>query len=177
MSKIIAIDAGTTESGYVVFNKKPLGIIDKGKISNEELLQKLIEKKYEYTILEMVQSYGMAVGNTVFETCVWIGRFIQANAKTYCKRYYRKEPKVYFASSTKVNDKILRSIMIDIWGNKGTKKKPGGTYGFTKDAWQALVIGTLFIAKSKKLEYVGGGIFYNTNKKRKENIKGEVKND
>lgn len=74
---ILAIDQWNIESGYLVLNEN-LKSIDRGKIKNEELLNYMYDNRFsnvEHFTIEIVASYGMAVGVTVFETCVWIGRF------------------------------------------------------------------------------------------------------
>lgn len=83
-TKIFAIDPGTTMSGVVLVEhdgREITRVLERGKLPNEEVLRRLPYLAGEAEIVcEMVASYGMAVGREVFETCVWIGRFLQAGA-------------------------------------------------------------------------------------------------
>ena len=79
--RIMAIDPGNTESGYVIMEGyKP---VEFGKISNGDLIQKISmmdtdqKRCPEAMAIEMVASYGLPVGKDVFDTCVWVGRFWQ----------------------------------------------------------------------------------------------------
>lgn len=78
---ILAIDPGFTASGFVLFDGKPLKF---GKWPNNTLLREIevggLFAGASHCAIEMVGHYGtgMAVGNEVFETCVWIGQFKHA---------------------------------------------------------------------------------------------------
>lgn len=77
--------------------------------------------------IEMVASYGMPVGETVFETCVWIGRFIEHLNRFAIKDYfkiYRKDEKMNICHSMKAKDSNIRQALIDRFGEVGTKKNP-----------------------------------------------------
>ena len=158
---ILAIDPGNEESGIVVIRESDLKPIYSAKISNEELLENLIMDRYErlddiesieHVAIEMIASYGMAVGKTVFETCVWIGRFIQAfyGVELPIKYIYRKEEKLNLCQSMKAKDSNIVQALIDRFApntankGKGTKKEPGWFYGFKKDIWQAYAVGVTY---------------------------------
>lgn len=155
---ILAIDPGNIESGYV-FLEDDLSVKECGKINNDELLDKIIAGDfyyaYENIAIEMVASYGMAVGATVFETCVWIGRFVQAfeNADVNpenIKFIYRKDEKMNLCHSMKAKDSNIVQALIDRFApntpnkGKGTKKEPGWFYGFKKDIWQAYAVAVTY---------------------------------
>ena len=82
------------ESGYCLMDAITYKPVDFGKISNEQILMKIIELDYDKIVLEMVASYGMPVGASIFETCVWIGRFIQARKCPDYEYIYRREEKM-----------------------------------------------------------------------------------
>ena len=70
---ILAIDPGNTESGFVLIEGADCHPIDIGKISNYELHNRIRQGDFQnvdHVVIEMVASYGMAVGKEVFETCV-----------------------------------------------------------------------------------------------------------
>ena len=139
---ILAIDPGTDLSAYVVLsNGRPTL---KGKFPNWKLLEWLRQgtiQPYDHLCVEKIASYGMAVGKEVFETCVWSGRFIEASGKPF-SRLTRKEVVVHCCGSSKAKDTNVRTAMIDKYGPPGTKKNPGGTYGFANDTWAALAVAT-----------------------------------
>ncbi|MEG0365806.1 MAG: hypothetical protein RR585_03160 [Coprobacillus sp.] len=161
---IFAIDPGNEESAYVLLdeNLKP---ISKGKVSNQELLDIInklfymntvdgkLQSSIEHVAIEMVASYGMAVGKTVFETCVWIGRFYQAiyeqgNIKPIF--IYRKDEKMCLCGTMKAKDTNIVQALVDRFApntsnkGKGTKKEQGFFYGFKKDIWQAFSVGITY---------------------------------
>lgn len=150
---ILAIDPGSIESGYVVLDGdlKPLEF---SKIDNEDLLEKCVLGDFdniEHIALEMVASYGMAVGKDVFETCVWIGRFYQALGWHHRIKYiYRKDEKMNLCHTMRAKDSNIIQALVDRFApgvrnkGKGTKKEPGYFYGFKKDIWQAYAVGVTY---------------------------------
>ena len=91
---ILAIDSGTTQSAFVQYDEKNKQIIDHAILPNPEMRQILIGREYDLVALEMIASYGMPVGASTFETCVWIGRFIEV-ARTESMLVFRKDIKMY----------------------------------------------------------------------------------
>lgn len=153
MSTLLAIDPGNTESGWVLIDATTCRPLEFGKTPNAELLD-LIEWRLGEAgtvVIEMVASYGMAVGADVFETCVWIGRYVEA-VRRY--RFDRAEPrlvkrlpvKVHHCHSAKANDANIRQALVDRFApgvsnhGKGTKAKRGWFYGFSADVWQAYAL-------------------------------------
>lgn len=155
---ILAIDPGNVESGYAFLNDD-LSIVEKGKIKNEILISKLKffllydSKSKTKVAVEMIASYGMPVGIEVFETCLWIGRFIQEIFLTINEEptlIYRKDEKLNLCQSMKANDATIKQALVDRFApgeknyGKGTKKEPGWFYGFSKDMWAAYAVGVTY---------------------------------
>lgn len=142
---ILGIDPGNRDSGYAIFREGQLS--EFGKKSNYEILRIIEKWKSTYNAVlgcEMIQSYGNVVGATTFETCFWIGRFVQAwGGRT--ELIYRREIKQEICGSAKTKDKDVRAELIQMYGPGelkaiGTKKQPGPLYGMHNDAWQALAV-------------------------------------
>ena len=68
----------------------------------------------------------MAVGATVFDTCVWIGQFKQKAIENdiTVEFIYRKDEKMNLCHSMKAKDSNIRQALIDRFGEVGTKKNP-----------------------------------------------------
>jgi len=148
---IIAIDPGNVESAYVIMRNFD-GIIEKGKIDNDSMLQKVYEFHEFYPdcklYIEMVASYGMSVGKTVFDTCVWIGRFYEAYVDEP-ELIYRKDVKMHHCNATFAKDGNIITALKDKYGEKGTKKNPGFFFGVSKDVWQAIALATYILETNK----------------------------
>lgn len=147
MSTVVAIDPGTTQSGWVIFADGR--VHDSGVMQNSEMVAWLATRADSGARLaiEMIASYGMAVGREVFETCVWIGRFKQAwHSPDSVLLVYRKDVKLHLCGTTKAKDPNVRQALIDLFpatgGGKtpqiGTKGQPGPLYGVSSHAWPAL---------------------------------------
>lgn len=146
---ILAIDPGTLESGYVTMDAENR-VKDSGVLPNGELLLRLpsYARTGVYALaIEMIASYGMPVGREVFETCVWIGRFVQAwTVPEAVKLVYRKDVKMHLCGTPRAKDPHVRQALIDLYpstgGGKtpqiGTKGQPGPLYGMSSHAWPAL---------------------------------------
>lgn len=147
---IIAIDPGSAQSAYVIWDGKT--ILHSAKVANAELLQSLlnITEPAGDLYVEMVACYGMAVGAEVFETCVWIGRFIQAWEGSSA-RIFRKEIKLHHCGQTRAKDSNIIRALKDKYGEKGTKKNPGITFPLKADVWQAFALATFIWETQKKL--------------------------
>lgn len=137
--KLLAIDPGTTESGWCVFDGAR--VLMSGQADNLSLLAGMKDKGCEKLAIEMVASYGMPVGREVFETCVWIGRFMQAwYVPSEVQLVYRQEAKLHLCKSVRAKDGNIRQALLDRFGEVGTKKNPGPLYGVSGHVWSALAV-------------------------------------
>lgn len=154
---ITAIDPGTNESAFVVFDGQK--VLRSGFVSNDEMIQLATNCPPSDNPLpeapvsiEMIASYGMAVGKEVFETCVLIGRLSQAFEQRgfIVRRVYRKDIKMHLCGSMKAKDANIRQALIDKHGPPGTKKAPGATYGISGHLWAALAVADYAISTHPK---------------------------
>jgi hypothetical protein len=145
---ILAIDSGTTQSAFVQFDESKNLIVDHGILPNPEMRQILIGREYDLVALEMIASYGMPVGASTFETCLWVGRFIEL-ARTESRLVYRKDIKMHLCGSMRAKDGNVRQALIDLIGEQGTKKNKGPTYGISSHSWAALAV-AVYTANNRK---------------------------
>jgi hypothetical protein len=151
----LAVDPGNEESALIELDDKlrPMWSL---KTNNMAAREKIIRVRLRgapaevpnvpasHLVIEMIASYGMPVGREVFETCLWIGRFVEC----WCGPYtlvYRREVKSFICGDSKAKDSNIRQAIIDRYGGKdvaiGKKKSPGPLYSLTGDLWQALAVG------------------------------------
>lgn len=140
--KILAIDPGSEQSAYVLWDGKQILLSNICK--NEQGL--VLNFAPDALVIEKIESYGMAVGASVFTTCIWIGRFIERwlNHPVYSQKSWyllpRREVKMHLCGSARAKDSNIRQALIDRFGAPGTKKNPGMTYGLSKDLWAAFAV-------------------------------------
>lgn len=144
---ILAIDPGTKQSAYCFYGS--MSEITAGIADNDKIITEIIKPMlWNVMAIEMVASYGMAVGKEVFETVRWIGRFQQSSPNPDDVVFvYRKDVKIHLCGSMKAKDANIRQALIDKIGPQGTKKEPGPTYGISKDMWSALAVAVTYDEK------------------------------
>jgi len=151
MSKvIIGIDPGNKETATVV--------LCDGKISEHHYddndrallyIEALATIEGAEIYCEMIASYGMAVGKSVFETCLFIGKILQVAPQT--KLITRNVVKNAICHSSKAKDANIRQALIDRFGPQGTKKAPGPLFGVTSHYLAALAV-AVYAAETKAVE-------------------------
>lgn len=140
----LCVDPGNEESGYCIWDG--VFIKETGKIANSELRDRIraneINDEFQRLTIEMIASYGMPCGKTIFETCVWIGKFLEAwpFGEASTRLVYRNEIKIHICKSPRANDGTIRQALIDRIGPIGKKASPGPTFGITGDMWSALAV-------------------------------------
>ena len=160
-SYILAIDPGNIKSAYCLISTGDLKPLEKRKVDNEcllDLLRSIDEKHLKNACIEMIGHYGtgMPAGKSVFDTCLWIGRFSEAiyertnKLPTYIMR---SEEKMLLCGTMKAKDSNIRQALIDRFAKfdfkngKGTKKNQDWFYGFSADCWQAYAVGITYAEK------------------------------
>jgi len=161
-SRIFAIDPGNIHSAYVLYCPRSHTVLQKGKVLNELLRRKLNRDRHNQNyifVIEMIKSYGMAVGASVFDTCIWIGRFTEILERAGREVHFmgRKDAVIEICHCTKAKDSNVRTALIDLFPATGggatpqigTKKEPGPLFGMAKDTWAALAVAIAFHKKQK----------------------------
>lgn len=158
---ILAIDPGTTESAYCLWDGRT--ILAKGKVPNVEIAWVIGHTclQAESFAIEMIGHYGtgMPAGSEVFETCVWIGRFYEwwmlNHPKSLPALVKRGKVKLHLCGTARAKDGNVRQALIDRFGPQGTKNQPGPTYGVSGDVWQAFALAVYAYDEAKR--QWGGG--------------------
>ena len=143
--RILAIDPGSSQSAYAIWDTEEhdffdlwLKIDNKGIVSNETMLSRINANPsiscLDLVVIEMVQSYGYAVGRSVFETVLWIGRFCERSV-IETKLYTRTIIKSALGGCR--TDADVRQAIRQRYGEsrKGEKLE-----GVKKDIWSALAL-------------------------------------
>ena len=161
MMRVFAIDPGTEQSAFVLWDGSR--IAQHGILSNPDLLLHLYEsvvvadardEEAPIVALEQIESFGMAVGRSTFETVFWAGRFYQAVQPCPVARVTRRSVKLHLCGSARANDANIRMALIDRFGGSkevavGTKAAPGPLYGVKSHCWAALAVGLTYLDKVK----------------------------
>ena len=137
---VIGVDPGPDQSAFVEFDGSR--VWTRGIVPNKELHVLIQRFGQQPVFVEMIASYGMAVGASVFNTCTAIG-WIECVAD-YCgtrtQRVFRKDVKLHLCQSPRAKDANVRQALIDRLGPQGTKKSQGPTYGVRSHEWAALAV-------------------------------------
>ena len=160
---LLAIDPGDVYSAFCFIDMETYKPLYFDKVKNDDMFD-LIDiyiEKYKYdnsfslhVACEMISSYGMPVGKSVFETCVLIGAIKMYMGIFYSTRVdyiYRKDEKLCICGQVKAKDSNIRQALIDRFAKfdfkngKGTKKEPDWFFGFKADVWAAYCVGVTWI--------------------------------
>jgi len=149
---ILAIDPGTNESGYIIWDSTQKEIRQLGIISNSVMLDEIIMSTFDVCAIEYIQAMGMNVGQTVFDTCLWAGRFWQLAGDSKTVWIPRRSVKLWLCQSPRAKDSNIRQALIDRFGKPGTKKNPGKLYGVKKHIWSALAIAVTYAEEKEGIK-------------------------
>ena len=157
MTVILAIDPGPEESAALRYDSKTQEVSGATIIANDALCCSLLglHGLADYLAIEMIACYGMPVGAETFETCVWIGRFLERWNGLH-SRVYRRDVKLHLCNSVRAKDANVRQALIDRFGPGkqkaiGTTKARGPLYGIKSHLWAALGV-AVTLADALELE-------------------------
>jgi hypothetical protein len=147
--RILAIDPGPVQSAYVLLDG--MTVLAHRIEPNEAIhLGRISPHLRPACVIEMIASYGMAVGRETFETCVWIGRFIEqwrhATAPHYIEptRLPRLAVEVALCHDSRAKDANIRAALIDRFGGPFCIRKGGALYKVHGDEWAALGVAVAY---------------------------------
>lgn len=143
---LLAIDPGPLDSAYVLFDGT--AVAEYGIPCNGVLLDCIrdrLAQRAGWLAVEGVACYGMPVGKETFDTCIWIGRYMQEFGAGRCSIVQRAEVKLHLCRSLRAKDPMIRQALLDRFGPGkeravGTKKRPGPLYGVKSHCWSALAV-------------------------------------
>jgi hypothetical protein len=153
---IMAIDPGPTESAYCLIDSdcRPDSF---GKIDNNELVTHMAGVSADQVVIEWISSYGMPVGEEVFDTAFWVGRFYQRLIRLgITPKLIKRGPiKMHLCGSSRAKDANITQALVDRFTpgqpnhGKGTKANPGFFWGFKADIWASFALAVYALDTAK----------------------------
>lgn len=142
MSEIIAIDPGPKESAWIILKN---GIPEQWRKEENTRVLSMLQSIRNYSeligrilVIEKIASMGMAVGEEVFDTVFWAGRFYQAYLPGRIEMIPRMDVKMCLCNNSRAKDKNIRQALIDKFGGINSIKRGGHLHKVSGDVWAAL---------------------------------------
>lgn len=121
--KILAIDPGSSLSGYVIYETESKVVLSFGKIANRKMLEVIKEHK-SICLIEKPDFVSMGAGKEVIDTIFWAGRMFQASS--HCYEFGRNEVKR--ANNVKNDKDVIKLIKLHY------------NIKLSRDSWQAFLL-------------------------------------
>jgi hypothetical protein len=142
---ILAVDPGSEQSAWLVYNAATSGVRSFAIQPNEAFLEQLRGPvSVDVVVIEQIRSYGMSVGAEIFDTVHWAGRFTEAAHPTTVVQLPRLKVKQAICHDSRAKDQNIRQALIDRFGGTAAIRKGGPLYGISKDVWSALAIAVTY---------------------------------
>jgi len=175
----LSIDPGTKQSAYTLI-REDYSIVSAAKSPNEDVLNLIHQGEFDALAVECMEprfhapgagkNMGLRIGDEVYETCIWIGRFMEA---TYAQgkpvfRVFRSEERARLIPTKKnglppltgkvgeSGDSKMRAALIarfarhDKVNGKGRAANKDFFYGFRADMWNAFAVGVVHLDKMRE---------------------------
>ena len=147
--RVVGLDPGWEHSALVMWDGAR--IVEHCELSNQNIIDLFrdtaswIHDSIAVLVIEQIESMGMAVGKTTFETVYWSGRFAEAWHSGRVERLTRRAIKLHMCGHSTAKDANIRQAILDRFGPStekaiGSKKAPGPLYGISKHEWSALAV-------------------------------------
>lgn len=152
---LLAIDPGSTESGWLAYAADLQVVSRHGIALNETLLEDIRDEIWmagiDRVVIEWTAPRGMPASAQLFETMWWAGRFTEAASPVPVDRINRFDVKRHLCGTTAANDSNVRAALVDRFGGVGgkavaigVKANPGPLYGVKDDVWAALGVAVTY---------------------------------
>lgn len=136
---ILAIDPGTHESGFCLYDVLQGKVISCGVMLNDDMLKIVRDDRSDMLAIEGFKARGNVIDNNCVQTIRWEGRFQQAwGCPEDVHLVSRAAVKKFLGLPGSANDAKVNARLREIVGEKGTKMNPGPTYAVSSHAWPAL---------------------------------------
>jgi hypothetical protein len=148
--RVLAIDPGFKQSGWLLCESDPFRILDMGITPNEDVLTRCAQggRYFGVVVIEHISMGGMIAGQETFDTCFEAGRFAQAAFPQPFVLLKRIKVKLHLCGQARAKDANIRQALIDRFGGSeaiGKKKTPGPLYGVKAHIWAALAIAVTYV--------------------------------
>lgn len=157
---IVGLDPGPKQSAAVLFDSN-VGPCEWFTKPNDEMLSWLLAYPSvvgDVLVIEQIAAMGMAVGESVFETCFWSGRFVEAWSMEWT-RLKRVPIKLHICGLARAKDANVRRALMDRFGGDCSIRKGGPLYKLAGDQWSALAVACTYfdlnLAPAAPLERIG----------------------
>lgn len=166
--RFLGVDPGPDNSAWACYDVVNHAIVGSGWKPNLDMVDFLVEQGQaedgpDILVIEKIVSYGRPVGNPVFATCRWSGRFEQAFGKR-TELISQPEVRIHFCGTAQAKYTNIKHVLYDRFGGDrkvcfGTKKKPGPMYGMKgDDVFAALAVALMFADLMKTPANALGGV-------------------
>lgn len=138
--KIVAVDPAGINSAFLVADSAYNLSVESFLGSNCSAGVLLGSSRPDLLVIEEIKSYGMPFGQSLIDTCYFIGRLLQRceDLSIPVVLLSRKTVVNTLLGGVNGNDSMIRAYLINRYGKDKTK-------GIVKDLWSALAIYTAYL--------------------------------